>query len=50
MALTTARDDEIPGLVAERRALREELSALQDQEDDVVPLDVPRGRARRQRF
>ena len=40
--LAAADDGAIPGLVAERRALREELAALQEQGDGVERLDDKR--------
>jgi hypothetical protein len=49
VALTTTADEDIPGIVAERRALREELHALREEQAGIVRLDhkraqEPRGR------
>jgi hypothetical protein len=44
VALTTAPDEDIRGIIAERRALREELDALQGREGDVVRVNLPRRR------
>jgi hypothetical protein len=44
VAMTTAADDEIPALVTERRALRDELRALRQMEAGVVRLDDQRKR------
>jgi hypothetical protein len=44
VALTMAHDDEIPALVTERCALRDELSALRQVEAGVVRLDDQRAR------
>jgi hypothetical protein len=46
-ALGTASDDVIADLVAERRALREELRALGESSADVVRLDDERARRER---
>jgi hypothetical protein len=44
VALTTAADEDIPRLVTERRALREELHALREADGGVVRLDDERAR------
>jgi hypothetical protein len=43
-ALATADDDVIAELVAERRAMREELRVLRETNADVVRLDAERAR------
>jgi len=49
LALTTASDEVIGELVAERRALREELRALRETSAGVVSLDEERARRERER-
>jgi hypothetical protein len=49
IALTMAADEDILGIVAERRALREELHAFREGEAGVVRLDDTRARAQRER-
>jgi hypothetical protein len=48
-ALTTASDDAIVELVAERRAIREELRVLLEGDAGVVRLDDERARRERER-
>jgi hypothetical protein len=48
-ALATADDDVIPELVAERRALREELLALKEVSAGMLPLDKTKARRGRPR-